>query len=87
MEIDTDLQRERTIIYKIIEKTLINLEANLEELKYGGSFLEKNQGRFMNFDTFSYNLSEHKYSELLRDDYFEVGNPNIDTSVNMNSNT
>lgn len=35
----------------------------------------------MNFDTFSYNMAEYKYKDMIKKDTFFVGNPNIDTSV------
>lgn len=59
------------------------IENSLENIDFRHSFLDMDMNLYMTFDTFSYILGEFQYSDLVKQDFFALGNPNIDTSVNV----
>ena len=54
-------------------------------MNYANSFLNPEKHHFYNLDTFSFMINEFKLSDEMNS--FEVDNPNIDTSFNINENT
>ena len=54
-------------------------------MDYAKSFLNPQKQHFYNLDTFSFMVNEFQLSQ--DDNNFQIDNPNIDTSFNINENT
>jgi len=81
-----DIDDEMNAIYDDINHVLLMLEDSLEDLNFANSFLDRNSKHYIGLETYSYILSEYRYSNYEPNQGFMVANPNIDTSFNNVNN-
>lgn len=79
---DTELLKKRKEIFGNIQDIILMIEHSLEDLFYAESFLEKGNENYLNFDTFGYTMAEYRFKDHMKN--YEIRNPNIDTSFNVN---
>lgn len=80
---NVDLQRKRAKYQDLITRLVKMIETSFQHMDYSHSFLKAQKDEYVGLDTFSYVIAEFPLSRS----EFQVSNPNIDTSFNLDDST